>query len=99
MAYARYDKNGGWYIFWYRTKEDELQEERVGKKPKAEETLAVWHNEHRADGPLFTYAEVSKMACSGDYSRIPGYSEADRDLLVECFAEFLRDVDEEYGTA
>jgi hypothetical protein len=57
--------------------------------------LAIWHSDHRARGPEFTYAAVVEMLRSGDFTRIPGYSETDRELLVECLTEFVEDVDGE----
>ena len=97
MAHARYDRNCDWYIFWYSTRKDGEREARGNRKPRDDETLAIWHGDHRAQGPLFTYAEVCEMLRTVDFSRIPGFAEIDRDLISECLSEFVRDVDEEHG--
>lgn len=97
MAYARYDRDCNWYIFWHSTKDDMERERREGKKPKPDETLAMWHSDHRDDCRLFTHAEVAEMIRSAEFSRIPGYSEADRALIIQCLSEFLKDVDDDNG--
>jgi hypothetical protein len=98
MAYARFGSDCRWYIFWSATKQDE-EYERVGTPTiKSAETLAIWHADHIALNPLFNYVEVSEMLKEGDFSRIPGYSEADKDLIVECLIWFVEDVDQKYST-
>ncbi len=99
MAYARYGRNCEWYIFWYSTKEDAERGQGASARPKAEETVAVWHSDHRANGPLFTYAEVSDMVGTSDFSRIPGYSAAHRALIAECLTAFIKEVDNARGAA
>ena len=98
MAYARYDRNSDWYIFWHSSSED-LEARSNAPRAKEEETLAVWHCDHRSEGPLFTYAEVRRMVESSDFSRIPGYTEAHRELISGCLSEFLQDVDANFGAA
>lgn len=93
MAYARYGRNCNWYIFWHGTKEDSERERREGPTPKTGEVLAIWHCDHRASGPLFTYADVKEMLAHSDFSRIPGYLEADRSTIADCLSEFMHDVD------
>ncbi len=93
MAYARYDFGCEWYIFWTFSKADAEREQREGRQPKTEERLAIWHSDHRAAGPEFSYAEVVEMLGSADFTRIPGFAEVDRKLIVECLTEFVNDVD------
>lgn len=95
MAYARYSSRCEWYIFWNTTREDHKLEMSGVPKPKEEETLAIWHCAHRKQSPLFIYAVVQEMIVTGDFSRIPGFVEQDRKLLLKCLSEFIRDVDEE----
>jgi hypothetical protein len=68
-----------------------LQQQATGK-PKSEERLAIWRAKNK-ETPTFTYAEVREMLASGDFSRIPGFAESSRSLLVECMTEFIHDVD------
>ena len=97
MAYARWNRRCDWYIFWHSTKADDEREQSGDRKPKAEEMLAVWHADFRATAPLWSYAEVSAMVAIGDFSRIPGFTNADRELVARCLSEFVRDVDEEWA--
>ena len=95
MAYARFARNCEWYIFWYSTKEDEERRKRGHAKTKEKEVLAIWHSSGGLEGPLFTYAEVSEMLRTSNFSRIPGYSETDSELISRCLASFVSDVDQE----
>jgi len=99
MAYARYDRDCDWYIFWVVTKADEDRARKGYHNPKEEEQLAIWHTDHRADGPQFSYAAVIEMIGQSNYSRIPGFRESDRHIIEQCLAEFVRDVDEEHDAA
>jgi len=92
MAYARYDRGCDWYIFWESTNADEERAASGSPKPKSEQVLAIWHSSHRSVGPSFTYSEVREMLASGDFSRIPGFDESSRSLLLECMTEFIHDV-------
>jgi hypothetical protein len=97
MAYARYSRTCEWYVFWYTTKEDDERARRGHPKSKAEETLAIWHSAHRAEGPVFRYAEVTAMLERSDFSRVPGFTDADRGVLREWLSAFVSDVDAEHG--
>ena len=97
MAYARYGLHCDWYIFWESTKADEDRARAGTSKPKEEEMLAIWHKDHRSAGPTFTYAEVEDMLESGNLSRIPGFGEASRTMLLKSMTEFLTDVDDEHA--
>ena len=92
MAYSRWDLNSDWYVFWESTKADTDAAEEGRPKPKAEERLAVWRAKNK-ETPSFTYAEVRQMLASEDFSRIPGFDDSSRQLLVTCMTEFIRDVD------
>ncbi len=94
MAYARYSRNCEWYIFWCTTKE---RTRRGSSRSKAEETLAIWHSEHRARGPLFSYAEVVQMLERSDFSRIPGYTDTDKVAIAQWLSGFVSDVDQAHG--
>jgi hypothetical protein len=94
MAYARYGRDSKYYVFWHESKE---QAARSDKK-KAAETLAIWHEDHRAEpkGTLFTYEEVARMLETGDFSAIAGFQPFDREFLQPLLQEFVSDVDAEY---
>lgn len=95
MAYARYGLHSDWHLFWEGTKAD--SDAAAGhRKSKAAEVLAIWHADHRASTPSFTYAQVREMVASGDFSSIPGFQEGSRDLLRGCMTEFIKDVDSEH---
>jgi hypothetical protein len=89
MAYLRYTRTCAWYVFWER---------RAGQEPttKQDEQLAVWHSNHRAIAPSFSYADVSAMLAAGDFLTIPGFLPADKEVICEALAEFVADVDAEY---
>ncbi len=87
MAYSRYDKNCSWYIF---------QSTNCESTEKKDQLLSVWHEDFRKSSPGFTYQEVKRMLESDDFSKIPGYSEKDKDLLSNCFKEFIDDVDRDF---
>ena len=89
MAYARYDRECDWYIFWHSRKGDE-------QTTRSTQELAIWHSDHRAEGPLFTYGEVKDMLSSGDFSRIPGRQPSDDTNLATWLAEFAADVEGEH---
>jgi hypothetical protein len=93
MAYARYGRDCGWYIFWHATMAGVEDACRRHRRNNHEEVLAIWHSDHRVVGPLFNYSEVSEMLRSLDFSRIPGYTDRDRALIRECLTEFVNDVD------
>lgn len=95
MAYARYGPHCDWYIFRYSAGEDAERHPPMGAGPATDETLAVWHAHHRADAPLFTSAEVAEMVRTGDYSRIPGFTETERELVARSLGAFISDVDHE----
>ena len=59
---------------------------------ESEELLAIWRARNK-EMPRFTYAEVSEMLTSGDFSRIPGFDEDSRKILAECMTAFVHDVD------
>lgn len=99
MAYLRYGQDSDWYVFWYSDKAEAEQEQRTGRKlPKAEARLAVWHSDHQASGPVFTYAQVRSMLVTDDFSSIPGFESSHLTVLKSALAEFVRDVDREYRT-
>ena len=39
------------------------------------------------------------MVRTSDFSRIPGYSETEREFVAKCLAAFIKDVDEDRGAA
>jgi len=96
MAYARYGSDSDWYVFWESTKADSDAIAAGEPKPKSAEVLAIWHAHYRASAPAFTYAQVRQMMATGDFSSIPGFHEASRELLRTCMAEFIQDVDSEH---
>ena len=86
MAYLRYGPDCDWYVFW--------QSSDVRRKEA--ELAAVWHVDHRAKGPTFSYATVRKMLAQGDFSAIPGYAAKYEEQLREALMKFLANVDETY---
>ncbi len=97
MAYLRYGPDSDWYVFWYSDRAEEEQEERTARKtPKDEARLAIWHSDHQATAPLFTYPQVRQMLDADDFSRIPGFEPSHQPLLRSALAEFARDVDDEF---
>lgn len=91
MAYSRWGLNSNWSVFWESTKADEDAAAAGHPKPKSEERLAIRCARNK-ETPTFTYAEVREMLASSDFSRIPGFDESSRSLLVECMTEFIHDV-------
>jgi hypothetical protein len=87
VAYLRYDRKCEWYIFWNSPR----------AKAKEQERVAVWHVDHRAGGPDFSYAEVREMLRADDFSRVPGFSQRDGELVRQALSEFVADVDGEYS--
>jgi len=87
MAYRRYGGKGDWYIYW----------ETSPAKSKEDKRLAVWHVDHRAFEPNFSYREIKDMLGANDFGRVPGYSTRETDNLRQAFQEFVADVDAEYG--
>ena len=79
MAYLRYDKRCDWYVFAIDTPEGEA--------------LAIWHADHRADGPTFSQSQVRDMLARRDYSIIPGYRQWDRELLDTALREWIGELD------
>jgi hypothetical protein len=77
MAYLRFSEECDWYVF------DE------GQKGEAESRLAVWHKEHKAQGPSYTAGMIRKMLESGDYSVIPGYELHHKRMLHDAFEMWL----------
>ena len=94
MAYARYGRDSKYYVFWHESKEQAAQPD----KSKANETLAIWHEDHRAEdvGTLFTYEQVVRMLETADFSEIAGFQPSDRDFLQPLLQEFVSDVDAEF---
>ncbi len=95
MAYARYSRKCDWYIFWY-TQANAAPGASAEPARKEEEMLAVWHADHRADGPTYSYTQVREMLATGDLSRIPGYTARDRQFLIDGLSKFVSDVDQEW---
>ena len=93
MAYARYGRRCEWYIFWDSANSGN---EESGRE---DQSLAIWHQDHRAEGPHFSYAQVREMLRASDFSAIPGRTSDDDSLLTKCLSEFLRDVDQEHREA
>lgn len=89
MAYLRYSRTCTWYVFW---------EARAGQEPTArqDERIAVWHANHRAIAPSFSYTDASAMLATGDFTAIPGFLPTDREVIHGALAEFVADVDAEY---
>jgi hypothetical protein len=87
MAYRRYGSNGDWYIYW----------EASSVEAKENERLAVWHVDHRASKPEFSYREVLAMLGANNFEQVPGYSARETDILRQAFEAFVEDVDAEYG--
>ena len=87
MAYRRYGRNENWYIYW----------EASSTEAKEDERLAVWHVDHRAAKPNFSYGEVLATLGAHNFERVPGYSVRETDILRQAFEEFVEDVDAEYG--
>jgi len=96
MAYARYGPDSDWYVFWETTKADSDAATAAHPQPKWAEVLAIWHADHRASAPSFTYTQVREMMATSDLSSIPGFDEGSRKLLNACMAEFIHDVDSEH---
>lgn len=92
MAYARYDKDCDWYIFWSSQETENLHNTQT----KQSQLLAIWHKDHRADNPVFSYIEINEMLQSKEFSRIPGYTIESKVLIRECLNEFIRDVDTDF---
>jgi hypothetical protein len=86
MAYSRYSSDCNWYIFW----------EHSEASTKEEELLAVWHVDHRKEGPTFTFTQIKEMLSQRKYSNIPGYENASQGLLEAAFQQFVSDVTSEY---
>ena len=86
MAYRRYGRSGDWYIYW----------ESSSAKSKEDERLAVWHIDHRASRPNFSYREIQDMLAVHDFGRVPGSSTQETDVLRRAFEELVADVDTEY---
>jgi hypothetical protein len=87
MAYQRYSRTSNWYVYW----------EASSVESKEDERLAVWHKDHRASSPTFSYREVLDMLETNNFDRVPGYSTGESDTLRRAFQEFVEDVDAEYG--
>jgi len=87
MAYLRYSWKCPWYIFWHVSDAQTRDQERV----------AIWHGDHRAKMPNFSYADVRQMLESGGFSRIPGFSQPDSERVSEALLRFVTDVNEKYG--
>jgi hypothetical protein len=97
VAYLRYGPDSDWYVFWYSDKAEADEEERTGRRlPKADTRLAIWHADHRAGGPIFTYSEVRLMLDANDFSRIPGFEPPYLAVLRSALADFVREVDDEF---
>ena len=97
MAYLRYGPDSDWYVFWYSDKAEAEEEERTGRRrPKADTRLAVWHFEHQAAGPIFTWSEVRSMLDADDFSRIPGFQSSYQAVLRSALSDFVREVDDEF---
>ena len=94
MAYARYGRGSKYHMFWKQSKD----EAGPSRKTKADEALAIWHEDHRSEnqGTLFTYDQVVRMLQSGDFTSIAGFLPGDRDFLRPLLEEFVADVDAEY---
>ena len=94
MAYARYGLVSKYYVFWHESKEQAARPD----KTKATETLAIWHQDHRAksEGTSFTYEQIVRMLETTDFSAIAGYDPSDREFLQPLLREFVSDVDAEY---
>lgn len=91
MAYARYDRTCPWYVFW------ESRKGGAADGGSEEERLAIWHKDHRADTPAFSYAAVREMLDRDDLSRVPGYTRGDHGRLRAWMTEFIHDVDADRG--
>ena len=87
MAYRRYGRNGDWYIYW----------EASTANAKEDERLAVWHVDHRASAPNFSYREVVDMLGANNFEQVPGYSDREANILRQAFEAFVEDVNAEYG--
>ena len=83
MAYLRYSKDCDWYVFAQHSPE------------ASEEMLAIWHVEHRSEGPVFPLSLVRTMLTTSDYSPIPGYTPEAKSLLQIALSEFVRDFESE----
>ncbi len=92
MAYSRWGRDSDWYIFWETTKADSEAAAAGRPKPKVEERLAIWRAQSK-EARSFTYAEVSEMLTSGNFSRIPGFDDSSRKILDERMTAFIYDVD------
>src|SRR5215831_16142956 len=99
MAYLRYGSDSDWHVFRYSDKAEAEEEARTGHKvPKTDARLAIWHSDHRAVAPMFTYAQVRSMLDADDFSQVPGFEPSYRDLIRGALSEFVSDVDAEYRT-
>ena len=96
MAYLRYGPDSDWYVFWYSS-EAAAEEERTGHRmPKNNTRLAIWHSDHQALGPIFTYSQVRSMLDAEDFSSIPGFKPSHQAVLRTALAAFVREVDDEF---
>lgn len=57
--------------------------------------LAVWHLDHRKDGPSFSESDVREMVSAKDFSRIPGYRQEHEVQLRGAFEEWLHDIEKD----
>ena len=87
MAYARYSNGCDWYIFWVASDASRREDERV----------AVWHAEHRVNGPEFSYAAVKDMIRRSDFGVVPGRNTSDDALLRVALTAFVEEVEREWA--
>ena len=95
MAYSRWDRNSNWYVFWEETETGDEAAVAGKSKPKSLEMLDIWRAQNQAT-PRFSYAEVSEILQTDDFSRIPGFDEDSRAILCECMIAFIRDLDTDH---
>jgi len=77
MAYLLYSKDCEWHVF------DE------GRAGESESRLAVWHQDHEAEGASYTVSMIQKMLELDDYSSIPGYRPNHKRMLRDVFEVWL----------
>jgi len=77
MAYLLYSKDCEWHVF------DE------GRAGESESRLAVWHQDHEAEGASYTVSMIQKMLELEDYSSIPGYRPNHKRMLRDVFEVWL----------
>ena len=99
MAYARRSTHCGWYIYWAS---NDLPSDRQSEQLFIQGPWRESSHGHVESEPVkvhFLVREVSEMLASGDFSPIPGFTEADRAVVGAALRDFIDDIERQYGAA